>query len=374
MVTLFLKMSSPLMLASKTTNILSRKPLYNSTTCCNLAVTTSYTNEPSALCNGLRAESMPKHVAILMDRQRRTGKAGDTHNDLGYGQVSLMDIARICIALGIKVLSIYPLSRPKEEIDYANNVKKWDLEVLSSNEIRLSVIGNRNTIPESQLEIISHVEEATITNKSLHIVEAVNYSGRSDIIRACIGLAEKLKDGLTQPSKIDENIFQQELETNCLDFPNPDLVIRTGGKRTIGNFMLWQSAYSELYFVEKDASQFNKADFIEALDAYQKRNRRFGGNELKGDNPAQEGRLVEETYKTVDPEKRALLDAEPEDVSIILTRIGNDISLQWMFARMLRRCRKQLNDRCKMSLSTSRMLRLSCFESLEHSHQRMGKH
>ncbi|PWA94281.1 cis-prenyltransferase [Artemisia annua] len=206
---------------------MSRKTLYNSTTCCNLAVTTSYTNEPSALCNGLRAESMPKHVAILMDRQRRTGKGGDTHNDLGYGQVSLMDIARICIALGIKVLSIYPLCRPKEEIDYANNVKKWDLEVLSSNEIRLSVIGNRNTIPESQLEIISQVEETTITNKSLHIIEAVNYSGRSDIIQACIGLAEKLKDGLTQPSKIDENIFQQELETNCLDFPNPDLVIRT---------------------------------------------------------------------------------------------------------------------------------------------------
>lgn len=111
MATLFLKVSSPLMLASKK-NILSRKPLYNSTTCCSLAVTTSYTNEPSALCNGLRAESMPKHVAILMDRQR-SGKGEDTHNDLGYDQVSVMDIARICIALGIKVLSIYPLCRPK---------------------------------------------------------------------------------------------------------------------------------------------------------------------------------------------------------------------------------------------------------------------
>ncbi|KAI3749897.1 hypothetical protein L2E82_20517 [Cichorium intybus] len=240
-----------------------------------------------ALRTGLRAEAMPKHVAMFMDGHPKSGKARHLPPELGYGADCrwLKDIARICCELGIRVLSVYTSSsenfpRPKEEVDFAIDMTISDLEELSRNDIRVSVIGNRNAIPESLLEIITQAEESTKNNKSLHIIEAVNYTGRSDIIQACIALAGKVKHGVLQPTEIDENVFQQELETNCSKFPNPDLVIRTGGKHSVGNFMLWQLAYSELCFVDKSAMEFDENDFIKALDVYQNRNRRFGGNKI----------------------------------------------------------------------------------------------
>ncbi|KAI3760412.1 hypothetical protein L1987_50807 [Smallanthus sonchifolius] len=222
-----------------------------------------------ALYDGLQADAMPKHVTLFLD---------------GASRGQLKDIARICCDLKIKVLSVFTFSSGKdyqnllmskhEEIhDVATNIMKLDLEDLS----RVSVIGKRTVIPDSLLEIIRDVEETTKKNKSLQIIEAIDYTGRGDIIQACMALAEKVEHGLIQPDDVDENVFQQELETKCSEFPNPDLMIRTDGKYSIDNFMLWQMAYAELYFVEKDDFGFNKTKFIEALDAYQKRSRRFGG-------------------------------------------------------------------------------------------------
>ncbi|KAJ0430368.1 putative ditrans,polycis-polyprenyl diphosphate synthase ((2E,6E)-farnesyl diphosphate specific) [Helianthus annuus] len=145
------------------------------------------------------------------------------------------------------------------------------------NDIRVSVIGKRDSISDSLLDMITKMEETTKNNKSLHIIEAIDYTGRGEIIQACVALAGKVKDGVIQPEDIDENVFQQELETKCSEFPDPDIMIRTGGKYSIDNFMIWQMAYTELYFVEKDDLEFNKTSFVEALDSYQKRSRRFGG-------------------------------------------------------------------------------------------------
>ncbi|KAL4558350.1 hypothetical protein LXL04_036549 [Taraxacum kok-saghyz] len=310
MVTFTLKISATSMIASKT-NILSiykliHKPSYFTTnrftkpySSYGLATTKSYKNAQSAsiadeersmtefenhaLRNGLRAEAMPKHVAMFMDGHWKSIKARDLPPELGYGagRRSLKEIARICCELGIRVLSVYTnFPRPKEEVDFAIDMTKSDIEELSRNDIRVSIIGNRNAIPDSLLEIITRAEESTKNNKTLHIIEAVNYTGRSDIIQACKALAGKVKDGELHPTAIDENVFQQELETNCSEFPNPDLMIRTGGKQSVGNFMLWQLAYSELSFVDKSAFEFNSTDFIKALQVYQSRHRRFGGNKI----------------------------------------------------------------------------------------------
>ncbi|KAJ0814542.1 putative ditrans,polycis-polyprenyl diphosphate synthase ((2E,6E)-farnesyl diphosphate specific) [Helianthus annuus] len=221
-----------------------------------------------ALYDGLQAELLPTQVAIMfMD-----GASGDQLND----------IARICCELRIKVLSVSTLSsasvhRSKEEIDVATNITKLCLEDLERNDIRVSVIGKRDSISDSLLDMITKMEETTKNNKSLHIIEAIDYTGRGEIIQACVALAGKVKDGVIQPEDIDENVFQQELETKCSEFPDPDIMIRTGGKYSIDNFMIWQMAYTELYFVEKDDLEFNKTSFVEALDSYQKRSRRFGG-------------------------------------------------------------------------------------------------
>ncbi|GKB26177.1 dehydrodolichyl diphosphate synthase 2-like protein [Tanacetum coccineum] len=262
----------------------SRKPY----TLYDYAITKSYLNTPSAsistkegnkaeleyqaLCNGLRAESIPKHVALLMDGQRRLAKESDLPHELSHsvGCPSLMDIARICCELRIK-----------GGVDLAINITKLDLDELSRNDIKVSVIGNRSAIPDSQLQMLTHMEETTKNNKTLHIIEAIEYNGRLDMVQACITLAKKVSDGLIQPTEIDGDVFEQELETKFLEFPNPDLVIRTGGKYNVENFMLWQAAYSEFCFIEKDALQFDKIDFIEALDVHEKRNRPFGGSEKK---------------------------------------------------------------------------------------------
>ncbi|KAL8225150.1 hypothetical protein R6Q57_017707 [Mikania cordata] len=224
----------------------------------------------ASLYNGLRPESLPKHVALMF-------VDGATHG-------RLKDIARICCQLGIKVLSLnYTLSsansdRPREKVDIARNITASDLEDLARNDIRVSFIGKRSNISESVLETIREIEERTKNNKSLHIIEAINYTGRSDIIQACIAVAEKVEKGVMQPDDIDDKIFQNELQTSCSNFPNPDLMIQMGGRFSIHNFMLWQMAYTELYFLhEDDTTQFNNTSFIQALHEYQKRSRRFGG-------------------------------------------------------------------------------------------------
>lgn len=120
-------------------------------------------------------------------------------------------------------------------------------------------------------------EDVTKNNSGLHIIGALNYSGRYDITQACKSVANKVKDGLLQPEDINESTFEQELETKCTEFPFPDLLIRTSGEHRISNFMLWQMAYTELFFADKLFPDFHEEDFIEALKSFQKRDRRYGG-------------------------------------------------------------------------------------------------
>lgn len=125
--------------------------------------------------------------------------------------------------------------------------------------------------------MIEEVEEATKSYEGKHLIMAIDYSGRFDILQACKSLANKVKDGLIQVEDINEKAMEKELMTNCSLFPNPDLLIRTSGEQRISNFFLWQSAYTELYFPNILWPDFGEAEYLEALTWYQQRQRRFGG-------------------------------------------------------------------------------------------------
>ncbi|KAF3563733.1 hypothetical protein DY000_02017843 [Brassica cretica] len=142
--------------------------------------------------------------------------------------------------------------------------------------MKISFIGNRTKIPQSLLSLIRETEEATKSYEGKHLIIAIDYSGKFDILQACKSLAKKAKNGLIQVEDIDEGMMDKELMTNCSEFPNPDLLIRTSGEQRISNFFLWQSAYSELYFPNVLWPDFGNAEYLDAFTWYQQRQRRFG--------------------------------------------------------------------------------------------------
>lgn len=151
----------------------------------------------------------------------------------------------------------------------------WDRE-----NIRISVIGDSSKLSRSLQELITRTEETTKTNCGLQLIVAVSYSGQYDIVQACQKIALKVKDGLIEPSDINESLIKQELETNCTEFPYPDLLIRTSGELRISNFLLWQLAYTELFFAQSLWPDFGEVEFLEALQAFQQRQRRYGGRDF----------------------------------------------------------------------------------------------
>lgn len=142
--------------------------------------------------------------------------------------------------------------------------------------IRVSVIGNLSKIPMSLHRVIADVEKTTQENSRLQLIVAISYTGKHDIIQACKSIAHKVKDGAIQLEEIDENLIEHELQTSCTEFPYPDLLIRTSGELRVSNFLLWQLAYTELFFVEALWPDFGKAEFVESLLSFQQRQRRYG--------------------------------------------------------------------------------------------------
>lgn len=143
--------------------------------------------------------------------------------------------------------------------------------------IRISVIGDSSRLPESLQKLIADVEERTRKHSRFQFIVAVSYSGKYDVLQACKSIAHKVKEGLVQVEDIDEGLIEQELETNCTEFPYPDLLIRTSGELRVSNFLLWQLAYTELFFAPELWPDFGKDGFLEALVSFQQRQRRYGG-------------------------------------------------------------------------------------------------
>jgi ditrans,polycis-polyprenyl diphosphate synthase len=148
--------------------------------------------------------------------------------------------------------------------------------------IRLRVIGDSSRLPVSLQKTAREAEEATRNNCQLDLALAIGYSGRRDIVQACRNLAQKVHDKLLKPEDIDESLFADELETShANELPHyPDLLIRTSGELRLSNFLLWQSAYAELFFTDTLWPDFGEADYLEALVSFQSRDRRFGVRKL----------------------------------------------------------------------------------------------
>ncbi|KAF4401479.1 hypothetical protein G4B88_001673 [Cannabis sativa] len=236
---------------------------------------------------GIRRDLLPKHVAVIMDGNRRWARLRDLPVDSGYeaGARSLRVLVDLCCKLGIEVLTVFAFStdnwfRPKVEIEFLMSMfEKGVREELGSfirEDVQISFIGDTSKLPGSLQELIANVEESTKNNSRLQLVVAVSYSGQYDVVQACRKIALKVKDGVLMPEDISESLIEEELETNCTQFPYPDLLIRTSGELRISNFFLWQLAYTELFFSQSLWPDFGELEFLEALRAFQSRQRRYG--------------------------------------------------------------------------------------------------
>lgn len=230
---------------------------------------------------------MPFHVAVIMDGNNRWAKRRHLPSAEGHksGVISLRNMVRYCAELNdIKVLTVFAFSsenwsRSEEEVNAIMTLiirsLVSELPELNQNGVRLHVVGDRSGLSEDLVQHIHLAEEATQDNERMHLVIAINYGGRWDIVNATRQLAEEVKQGRLDPSQIDEACFANYL---CLkQFPAPDLLIRTGGDCRISNFLLWQAAYTELYFSDVLWPDYDQVEFDQALASFSKRQRRFGG-------------------------------------------------------------------------------------------------
>ncbi|PAN16307.1 hypothetical protein PAHAL_3G052600 [Panicum hallii] len=244
---------------------------------------------PQALVQrGLRKELMPRHVAFVMDGNRRWAEARGLTTAEGHeaGSRALKKIRQLSVAWGIRAITVFAFSqenfrRPEEEVDCCMELIEQgirdEMEEYTRNGIRLHVIGDPSTRPASLQDAVREAEEMTRNNSRFRMILATGYSGRWDIVQACRELAAKVQDKLLNPEDIDEAMLAGHLSTNVLgEFACPDLLIRTSGELRLSNFLLWQSAYTELYFTNKMWPDFGEDEYIQALKDFQSRERRFG--------------------------------------------------------------------------------------------------
>jgi undecaprenyl diphosphate synthase len=233
----------------------------------------------------INPDRIPKHVAVIMDGNGRWAKKLGRLRIFGHKQG--VNAVRTCVEiaseLGVEYLTVYAFStenwnRPAMEVNalmqlLVDSVEK-ELPELMKNNVRLKTLGNMEQLPKNARLKLQNTEEKTANNTGTTLILALSYSSRWDMIQAVKKIAEDAKNGLINPSEISERTISEALNTS--KFPDPDLLIRTSGEHRISNFLLWEIAYSELYFTPVLWPDFTKQHFIEALLDYQSRERRFG--------------------------------------------------------------------------------------------------
>lgn len=234
---------------------------------------------------GLDLAHLPRHVAIIMDGNRRWAKQRLLSGLAGHkaGRDTLHERVKDCVALGIPHLTAYAFStenwkRPAEEVGFLwalfLDTLEREVEALDRNGVRMRFIGEIGALTDDLRAAIVRAEERTVDNTALNLNIALNYGGRAELVSAARRMAEDAKAGRLDPSRIDEAIFEGYLYTSGQ--PDPDLLIRTSGELRISNYLLWQLAYTELYVTDTLWPDFGREKFREALVAYQRRDRRFG--------------------------------------------------------------------------------------------------
>jgi len=230
-------------------------------------------------------ERLPRHIAIIMDGNGRWAKEKGKDRLFGHynGVESVRNIVEGCAELGIEYLTLYAFStenwdRPKDEVtglmELLVKTIRNEVATLNKNNIRLHVIGNISLLPEDAHEELADACEETKNNTGLNLIMALSYSSRWEILNAVKNIANEVNNGSLKPDQITEEVFQQHLCT--AGFPDPELMIRTSGEYRISNFLLYQLAYSELYFTDTLWPDFRKENLYTALLDYQMRERRFG--------------------------------------------------------------------------------------------------
>lgn len=235
---------------------------------------------------------LPKHVAIIMDGNGRWARAKLRNRVFGHEQgiKSVREIVRCCRRLGISHLTLYAFSkenwqRPEAEVKALWHLLKRflrsELPELIEQEIRLCHLGDTRNIPPDALEALNSAMDRTAEYNKLFLSLAINYGGRQEIARAASLFARDVLEARRKPEECSPELFSQYLFTSR--YPDPDLVIRTGGEYRVSNFLLWQIAYSELYITQTFWPDFKEPEFLKALVDFQQRERRFGktGEQIK---------------------------------------------------------------------------------------------
>lgn len=240
----------------------------------------------------LRHDSLPRHIAIIMDGNGRWAKKRSLNRIRGHreGSESVRDIVRVCREIGIEVLTLYAFSsenwqRPRQEISALMSLLKdflrSELAEMMENGIRLNAIGQIERLPGDVVEVLHDVIDMTRENRKMILNLALSYGGRDEIVAATRKIATEVQTGRLQPEGITKEVFSNYLYTQGM--PEPDLLIRTSGEMRISNFLLWQIAYTEIYVSDTLWPDFRRDELVQILHDYQKRERRFGmtGSQIK---------------------------------------------------------------------------------------------
>lgn len=228
---------------------------------------------------------LPRHIAIIMDGNGRWAAKRKQPRLFGHkkGADRVREIIQTSGELGIEVLTLFAFSdenwkRPEDEVSGLFNLLtlylKQEIKNMMTNGVRLSTIGDVSRIPAGCRQLLADATERTAGNDKLHLVLALSYGGRSDILGSVKSIAAKVKAGALAPEDITDSHIEQGLFTAGL--PEPDLLIRTGGEQRVSNFLLWQLSYTELFFSPTKWPDFSKEHYLDAIDWFKGRERRFG--------------------------------------------------------------------------------------------------
>ena len=237
----------------------------------------------------IKRSSFPEHIGIILDGNRRWAAEKSRVSFDGHwaGAKVGEQVLDWCLEYGIKTLTLYTFStenfaRPSEEVNTILKIVEEETEKLQrdsrlhSQKVRVKAIGRTDLLPESLQDVFKRLEDETSHYDGHFLNLAIAYTGRAEIVDATKKIVEDVHQGNLSPHQIDEDTFHKYLYTAHLPNPNPDLVIRTSGEERLSGFLLWQSAYSELVFVDVYWPEFRKIDFLRAIRLYQMRHRRFG--------------------------------------------------------------------------------------------------
>ncbi len=234
--------------------------------------------------------NVPNHVALILDGNGRWAKAQGKPRTFGHkaGAENVEVICRAANDLGIKYLTMYAFStenwnRPKSEVQLIMQIILQYLKrcerIAEEENMPVTVIGDRSALSKDLVEQIESLEEGSRNNTRMHLILAINYGSRDEMLRAMRRLARDAADGKMKPEELNEQVFSSYLDTKGI--PDPDLLIRTSGEQRLSNYLLWQLAYSEFYFTEVPWPAFTPDELRKAVEEYDHRHRRFGALETE---------------------------------------------------------------------------------------------